>query len=94
MGPHEGRTGDDPYHGEQDDFTGTGAAAILAELMDQRARDFWLEAKHLGDILRNPAAAPFVPAEGAPFYKPEQGDFGPLTCLEVPFVEKANNPNF
>lgn len=80
--------------GGQDPFAGAGQAAILAELMDQRARDFWLEAKHLGDALRNPAATPFVPAEGTPFYKPEQGDFGPLTCLEVPFVEKANNPNF
>ncbi|MGH7504742.1 MAG: hypothetical protein ACRELX_03790 [Longimicrobiales bacterium] len=78
----------------QDPFGGTGTDAILAELMDQRARDFWLEAKHLGDYLRNPSATPFVPAEGTPFYKPDQGDFGPLTCLEVPFVEKTNNPNF
>jgi starch-binding outer membrane protein, SusD/RagB family len=80
--------------GGQPPFTGTAAAAILAELMDQRARDFWLEAKHLGDALRNPAAAPHVPPAGSPYYKPEQGDFGPLTCLAVPFVEKANNPNF
>jgi hypothetical protein len=80
--------------GDQDAFTGTGSDAILAELMDQRARDFWLEAKHLGDLLRNPGAGAFVPPAGSPFYKPEQGDFGPLTCLEVPFVEKANNPNF
>lgn len=75
-------------------FDGAGADAVLAELMDQRARDFWLEAKHLGDALRNPGATPLVPAAGSPYYKPEQGDFGPLTCLEVPFVEKANNPNF
>lgn len=80
--------------GEQGPFTGTGTDAILAELMDQRARDFWLEAKHLGDYLRNPEATPFVPPQGTPFYKSDQGTFGPLTCLEVPFVEKANNPNF
>ena len=78
----------------QGTFSGTTPDEILAELMDQRARDFWLEAKHLGDALRNPAATPHVPPEGAPYYKPEQGNFGPLTCLEVPFVEKANNPNF
>jgi hypothetical protein len=78
----------------QDAFGGSGASAVLAELMSQRARDFWLEAKHLGDALRNPTATPFVPDEGSPFYKPEQGDFGPLTCLEVPDAEKANNPNF
>jgi hypothetical protein len=80
--------------GGQDAFTGTGDGAILAELMSQRARDFWLEAKHLGDYLRNPGATPYVPAAGTPYYKPEQGTFGELTCLEVPFVEKANNPNF
>jgi hypothetical protein len=80
--------------GGQGAFSGTGADAILAELMGQRARDFWLEAKHLGDALRNPAATPLVPPADVPFYKPEQGNFGPLTCLEVPFVEKTNNPNF
>jgi hypothetical protein len=80
--------------GGQPAFTGTGNAAILAELMNQRARDFWLEAKHLGDYLRNPAATPFIPPAGVPYYKPDQGNFGDLTCLEVPFVEKANNPNF
>lgn len=73
---------------------GGGTDAVLAELMSQRARDFWLEAKHLGDALRNPAATPHVPDPDTPFYKPEQGDFGPLTCLAVPSVEKENNPNF
>jgi hypothetical protein len=78
----------------QSSFNGTTATEILAELMDQRARDFWLEAKHLGDYLRNPEATPFVPPAGSPFYKPDQGEFGAMTCLEVPFIEKANNPNF
>jgi hypothetical protein len=78
----------------QEPFEGAGPDAILAELMNQRSRDFWLEAKHLGDYLRNPSATPFVPAEGEPFYKEEQGVFGPIGCLQVPFVEKANNPNF
>lgn len=78
----------------QGSFEGTTDDVILAELMDQRAREFWLEAKHLGDALRNPGATPYVPAEGSAFYKPEQGDFGPMVCLEVPFVEKENNPNF
>lgn len=80
--------------GNQDPFGGSGTDAVLAELMSQRARDFWLEAKHLGDYLRNPGATPYVPAAGTDYYKPEQGVFGDLTCLEVPFVEKANNPNF
>jgi hypothetical protein len=80
--------------GGQSPFNGTTATEILAELMDQRARDFWLEAKHLGDYLRNPEATPFVPPAGSAFYKPDQGEFGAMTCLEVPFIEKANNPNF
>ena len=75
-------------------FTGTTPAAVLAELMDQRARDFWLEARHLGDILRNPTAAALVPPVGSPFYKPLLGNFLPITCLPIPFAEKANNPNF
>ena len=80
--------------GSQPPFTGTTPEAVLAELMDQRARDFWLEARHLGDILRNPTAAALVPPVGSPFYKPALGNFLPITCLPIPFAEKANNPNF
>jgi len=80
--------------GGQGVFIGTTAAAVLAELMDQRARDFWLEGKHLGDIIRNPTAAALAPAAGSAFYKPQFGNFLPLACLPVPFAEKANNPNF
>jgi hypothetical protein len=75
-------------------FTGTGTPAILAELMNQRAREFWLEAKHLGDWVRNPAATPFVAATGTPFYKPAQGNFGASNCLPVPIAETTANPNF
>lgn len=80
--------------GAQPPFTGTGAAAILAELMNQRARDFWLEAKHTGDLNRNPTATPFVGTAGTPFYKAAQGVFGAATCLPVPLVEVNANPNF
>ena len=80
--------------GSQPPFTGTTPAAVLVELMDQRARDFWLEGKHLGDILRNPAAAALVPPVGSPYYKPAYGNFVAIACLPIPFAEKANNPNF
>lgn len=80
--------------GEQSAFAGTSTAEVLAELMDQRARDFWLEGRHLGDIIRNPSAAALLPAAGSPFYKPELGNFLELECLPIPFAEKANNPNF
>jgi hypothetical protein len=75
-------------------FTGTGNAAILAELMNQRAREFWLEMKHLGDWQRNPTATPFVGAPGSPYYKAVQGTFGTSTCLPVPLSEIIANPNF
>lgn len=75
-------------------FAGTTQAEILAELMDQRAREFWLEAKHTGDWRRNPAATPYVAAAGTPFYKPTQGNFGDATCLPVPLAEVNANPNF
>jgi hypothetical protein len=81
--------------GAQPPFTGTTTQQVLAELMDQRARDFWLEAKRLGDIIRNPTTpSTLVPPAGSPYYKPEYGNFLPLACLPVPFAEKANNPNF
>lgn len=75
-------------------FTDTGTAAILGELMNQRAREFWLEAKHTGDWVRNPTATPFVGATGTPFYKPAQGAFGAANCLPVPLAEINANPNF
>ena len=78
----------------QPPFTGTGADAILAELMDQRAREFWLEAKHVGDWVRNPTATPYVPAAGTPYYKPVMGAFGAANCLPVPLAEVNANPNF
>lgn len=80
--------------GGQPAFGGDDADAILAELMDQRARDFWLEAKHLGDYRRNPSATPYVGAPGAPFYKPNLGEYGELTCIPVPNEERQANPNF
>lgn len=75
-------------------FTGTTPASILAELMNQRAREFWLEMKHLGDWQRNPAATPFVGAAGSPYFKPIQGNFGDATCLPVPLSEIIANVNF
>jgi hypothetical protein len=72
-------------------FTGTD---ILGELMDQRAREFWLEAKHTGDWVRNPTATPYVAPAGSPFYKGTGATFGNATCLPVPVAETAANPNF
>jgi hypothetical protein len=79
---------------QQPPFTGTASDIVLAELMNQRAREFWLEAKHTGDWVRNPSATPFVGTPGTPYFKPAQGNFGSASCLPVPQAEVNANPNF
>lgn len=73
-------------------FAGGTNPQVLAELMDQRAREFWLENKHLGDWKRNPEATPYVAAAGSPHYK--AGAFGNATCVPVPDSERNANPHF
>jgi len=78
--------------GGQPAFAGGSNDLVLAELMDQRSRDFWLEARHLGDWRRNPTATPYVEPAGAQHYK--TGVFGTATCVPIPDSERNANPNF
>ncbi|MDP2954989.1 MAG: hypothetical protein Q8N53_01095, partial [Longimicrobiales bacterium] len=80
--------------GKQAAFNSGDAAAVLAELMEQRARDFWLEGKKMGDYRRNGHAVPYVIPDGAAYYKPGVGTMGNQKCYPVPDDEKRNNPNF
>lgn len=80
--------------GKQAPFDSGDAAAVLAELMEQRARDFWLEGKKTGDYRRNGHAVPYVIPDGAEYYKPGVGTMGNQKCYPVPNAEKQNNPNF
>lgn len=67
----------------------------LRDLLDQKARDFFLEGTHLGDWRRNLEAAPYVPAAGSAYYNPSEGGvFGTQTCMPLPSQEVLNNPNF
>ena len=75
------------YTGPVDD------ASVLTELYDQRAREFFLEGKRLGDFRRNPAATRFVPVSGTPYFKPGYGNVGSQTCYPIPRAERDNNPN-
>ncbi|MGQ0767225.1 MAG: hypothetical protein ACT4OZ_16375 [Gemmatimonadota bacterium] len=77
--------------GGQGVFSGTGTPTILAELMNQAARDFWIEAKKLGDWRRNGSAVPFISPAGAP-YKAAL-TFGSLTSIPLPLEETSTNPN-
>lgn len=87
------RTEAESKDGDDVDFlddTGT-----LVQLLDQKARDFWLEGTHLGDWRRNPSSTPYVAPAGSPYYASDVGgNFGNVTCFPVPQEEVDNNPNF
>jgi starch-binding outer membrane protein, SusD/RagB family len=78
-------------------FTGSGTPAILAELMNQRAREFWMEAKKLGDLRRNPSVpltSVLMDPVGAPFYTSSGPTvFGSNLCAPIPPEETSANHN-
>jgi len=80
--------------GNEAPFDSGDAAAVLAELMEQRARDFWLEGKKMGDYRRNGSAVPYVLPDNSTYYKPGVGSVGSQQCWPVPDAEKRTNPNF
>lgn len=68
-------------------------APLLTQLLDQKARDFFLEGQHTGDWRRNPAAMPYVPAAGTRYYvQAIDQRFGTQTCIPIPAAEKDFNP--
>ena len=68
------------------------AASVMKELYFQRALDFYLEGKKLGDFRRNPAAVYAVPATGSAYVKPGYVPIGSDTCFPIPRAERDNNP--
>ncbi|HWL41043.1 MAG TPA: hypothetical protein VNO75_12480, partial [Gemmatimonadaceae bacterium] len=64
-------------------------AEYLAELVDQRRRELFLESHHLGDIIRYGIAV--TPAAGTPYHF-GGGAYGTQTCFPLPAAEKQNNP--
>lgn len=75
-----------------DDYA-TSTNSTLVELLDQRARDFYLEAQHMGTWLRNPEATPYVLPAGMVYYAENQ-PIGTQTCFPVPDDEVLHNENF
>ncbi|HKV49686.1 MAG TPA: hypothetical protein VJO52_00655 [Gemmatimonadaceae bacterium] len=77
---------------------GTDTLSVLSELLNQRARDFWMEGKKLGDLRRNPSvplSAVLTDPVGAPFYTNSGGGpFGATFCAPIPPQETDANPNF
>lgn len=75
--------------GGQTAFTGTTQQEYLAELVDQRRRELFLEGHHLGDIQRYSIA--LSPVTGTPYHF-GGGTYGTQTCFPLPAAEKQNNP--
>lgn len=74
--------------GGQGAFTGTTPAEYLAELIDQRRRELFLESHHLGDIIRY--GITLSPAAGTPYHF--GGTYGNQLCFPLPAAERLNNP--
>jgi starch-binding outer membrane protein, SusD/RagB family len=62
---------------------------VMAEIVEQRRREFFLEGHRLGDIRR--LGLPISPAAGAPYVS--GGTYGAQSCFPLPDVERINNPN-
>ena len=63
--------------------------AVMAEIVEQRRREFFLEGHRLGDLRR--LNLPMSPAVGAPYVS--GGAYGAQSCFPLPNVERINNPN-
>ena len=71
------------------DATGQTNAQILAQIVEERRRELFLEGHRLGDLRRY--GLPILPAAGTPFLS--GGTYGTQTCFPLPDVERINNPN-
>jgi hypothetical protein len=73
-------------------FVSTDPAAIQAQVLEERRREFFLEGQHLGDLRRK--NIPLSPAAGTPYFNTAKGGvYGTATCLPLPDVERNANPS-
>jgi hypothetical protein len=74
------------------DYSAAGQTAtqVLAQIVEDRRRELFLEGHRLGDLRR--LGLPFLPAAGAP-YPGGGGVYGDQNCLPLPDAERINNPN-
>jgi hypothetical protein len=72
-----------------DDFAGGSAAEILAQVIEERRRELWLEGHRFHDIRRFDLA--LNPPAGTPHRK--GSTYGDDRCFPLPDVERRNNPN-
>ena len=73
--------------------TAHAAPPLKAQIIEERRREFFLEGRRFGDVIRYNLSV--VPAPGTPFKN--GGTYGPGTgiqiCFPLPDVERNNNPN-
>jgi starch-binding outer membrane protein, SusD/RagB family len=67
---------------------GATNADVLAQIIEERRREFFVEGHRLGDMRRYNIA--FTPAPGTAYQY--GGAYGPQTCFPLPDVERINNP--
>ncbi|HTL93922.1 MAG TPA: RagB/SusD family nutrient uptake outer membrane protein [Gemmatimonadaceae bacterium] len=70
----------------------TDQASVLAQVIEERSRELFLEGQRLYDVIRNNLS--LQPAPGSPYRN--GGTYGPdgsQLCLKLPDIERANNPN-
>lgn len=79
--------------GNQAPLDGGSVDELLAELMAQSSRDFWLQSKRMGDWRRNGAKVPGIIPQGDNYYKPSVGTVSNDTCFPMPEGERTSNPN-
>ena len=70
-------------------YEATTAEAALAQVIEERRRELFLESHHFFDIRRFDLA--LDPAAGTAYNK--GGTYGSTRCLPLPDVERLNNPN-
>lgn len=71
------------------DATGATADDVLAQIIEERRREFFLEGHRIGDIRRYDL--PLVPAPGSAYSN--GGSYGDQRCFPLPDVERIHNPN-
>lgn len=67
---------------------GATTATVIAQLVEERRRELFVEGHRLGDMRR--LSLPFLPTSGATYQY--GGVYGSQTCFPLPDVERINNP--
>ena len=79
------------------EFSSSDSNEILAQVLEERRRELWMQGTKLGDMLRVLERADLPMIDGLDFDSGlnQRGQaYGSGTCYPLPLAEKDNNPNF